>query len=161
VNSAAVRSLEMRRFSCRLPAIVASRNGTEGSNFHIWNTVIATINCLTTGSSVASLPMTARRCSPRDQPCPQRSSSFPNIKHATSTAWDGEVWYSWHALCPPTNLSRPVLYTSNGFPNQGSLHVRLKIYLFHNRRFASMFHVRPNCFHMANCSNIIEELWYE
>ena len=63
-------------------AIVASRNGIEGSNFYIRNIVIASIK-MSSYSIIASyyIPMLTK-------PCPQRSSCFPTIKHATSTAWD-------------------------------------------------------------------------
>ena len=65
-------------------AIVASRNGTEGSNFHIWNTVIATIKM----SSNRLVSIIANdSTSTLTKPCPQRSSSFPIIKHALSTTW--------------------------------------------------------------------------
>jgi hypothetical protein len=64
------------------------------------------LKCLETGW-LASLPMTARRCSPY-KPCPQRSSGFPSFKHATSTAWDAVyemgggasgVWHRWLPKC--------------------------------------------------------------
>jgi hypothetical protein len=43
--------------------VVASRNETEGPNFHIWNTVIDNIKILATGW-LALFPMTARQCLP-------------------------------------------------------------------------------------------------
>jgi hypothetical protein len=62
--------------------IVASRNGIEGSNFYIRNIVIASIK-------MSSYSIIARYYIPMlTKPCPQRSSCFPTIKHATSTAWD-------------------------------------------------------------------------
>ena len=64
-------------------AIVASRNGIEGSNFNIRNTVIAS----TKMSDNRLISIIANDCTPMlTKPCPQRSSSFSNTKHATSTA---------------------------------------------------------------------------
>jgi hypothetical protein len=65
--------------------IIATGNWTEGLNFHVWNTVIATIkmsgNRLFGFVTNDSTPMLM-------EPCPQRSSSLPDIKHATFTAWN-------------------------------------------------------------------------
>ena len=78
----AMPSLEMRRISKSFATIVACRNETRGSNFHIMLDPV--LKCLATGW-LASLPMTARRWSPnlvlKGLPC-----SFFNTKHATSIA---------------------------------------------------------------------------
>ena len=65
-------------------AIIATRNGTEGSNFHIWNTMTAigkvsgnSLICIVACDSATVLA----------KPSSQTSSSFSNVKHATSTAW--------------------------------------------------------------------------
>ena len=64
-------------------AIIATRNGTESSNFHIRNTmtVIVKVSAKRLVCIVAcdSTTMLAIHCS-------QGSSSFPNVKLATSTA---------------------------------------------------------------------------
>ena len=64
-------------------AIIATRNGTEGSNFHIWNTMTAIVEvpgnrsvCIVACDSATVLA----------KPSPQTSSSFSNVMHATSTA---------------------------------------------------------------------------
>jgi hypothetical protein len=52
----------------------------KGSNSHIWNSVKMYDNRL------QSLPTD---CTPMlTKPCPQRSSNFSSIKHATSSPWD-------------------------------------------------------------------------
>ena len=57
-------SLEIKRISCFFAAIIATRNGTDGSNFHVWNTIwFGLLRCLATGW-LASLPMAAYQCSP-------------------------------------------------------------------------------------------------
>ena len=66
-------------------AIIATRNATEGSNFHIWNTVITSIEM--SGNRLVSIA-TNDSAAVLTKPCPQKSSSFSNVKHATSTAWD-------------------------------------------------------------------------
>ena len=53
------------------------RNGTEGSNFHIRNTMTAIVKVY--GNRLVCITVLAK-------PCSQRSSSFSHIKHATSTA---------------------------------------------------------------------------
>ena len=64
-------------------AIIATRNGAEGSNFHIRNTMTAIVevsgNRLVCVVACDSATMLAK-------PSPQTSSSFSNGKHATSTA---------------------------------------------------------------------------
>ena len=66
-------------------AIISSRNGTEGSNFHIWNIVITSIEM--SGNRLVSI-VTNGSTAVLTKPCLQKSSSFSNIKHATSTSWD-------------------------------------------------------------------------
>jgi hypothetical protein len=45
--------------------IVASRNGTEGSNYHIWNTVIAIIKMA--GNRLVSIIANSLRCRPQQK----------------------------------------------------------------------------------------------
>jgi hypothetical protein len=80
-------------------SIVASRNGTDGSNFDYWNTVNASIKI--SGNRLVSI--IANDCTPMlTKPYLQRSFIFSNIKQAISTAWDAEevhvkwclTWYS-------------------------------------------------------------------
>ena len=66
-------------------AIVTTRNGTESTNFRIRNTVITSIK--TSGNRLVHIiGLDSSRM--LTKPCHQSSSSFPNIKHATSTAGD-------------------------------------------------------------------------
>ena len=62
-------------------AIIATRNGTEGSNFHIRNTMTAIVEVSGLVCIVACVRATVLA-----KPSPKTSSSFFNVKHATSTA---------------------------------------------------------------------------
>ena len=78
-------SLEIRDVSCFFAAIVTTRNGTENTNFHIRNTVITRIKM--SGNRLVHI-IGLNSSTMLTKPCPQSSSSFPNIKHATSAAGD-------------------------------------------------------------------------
>ena len=65
-------------------AIIATRNGTEGSNFHIRNTMTAIVEV--SGNRLVCV-VACDRATVLAKPSPQTSSSFSNVKHATSTAW--------------------------------------------------------------------------
>ena len=64
-------------------AIIATRNGTEGSNFHIRNTMTAIVEV--SGNRLVCV-VACDRATVLAKPSPQTSSSFSNVKHATSTA---------------------------------------------------------------------------
>ena len=64
-------------------AIIATRNGTEGSNFHIRNTMTAIVEV--SGNRLVCI-VACDRATVLAKPSPQTSSSFSNVKHATSTA---------------------------------------------------------------------------
>ena len=66
-------------------AIIATRNGTEGSNFHIRNTMTAIVEV--SGNRLVCI-VACDRATVLAKPNPQvsTSSSFSNVKHATSTA---------------------------------------------------------------------------
>ena len=65
-------------------AIIATRNGTEGSNFHIRNTMTAIVEV--SGNRLVCI-VACDRATVLAKPSPQTSSSFSNVKHATSTTW--------------------------------------------------------------------------
>ena len=65
-------------------AITATRNGTEGSNFHIRNTMTAIVE-VSAGNRLVCI-VACNRATVLAKPSPQTSSSFSNVKHATSTA---------------------------------------------------------------------------
>ena len=64
-------------------AIIATRNGTEGSNFHIRNTMTAIVEV--SGNRLVCI-VACDRATVLAKPSPQTSSSFSNVKHATCTA---------------------------------------------------------------------------
>ena len=64
-------------------AIIATRNGTEGLNFHIRNTMTAIVEV--SGNRLVCV-VACDRATVLAKPSPQTSSSFSNVKHATSTA---------------------------------------------------------------------------
>ena len=61
-------------------AIVATRNGIEGSDFHIRNTMTAIVEV----SGKRLVCIVACNNTTLAKPCPRRSSSFSNLKYATS-----------------------------------------------------------------------------
>ena len=77
-----VTNLEMRRISC-LAAIIATRNGTEGLNFHIRNLMTAIVEV---SDNRLVCIVACDRATVLAKPSPETSSSFSNVKHATSTA---------------------------------------------------------------------------
>ena len=79
-----VPSLEMRRISCLLRLSLLPEMGQRARIIISETQWLPLLKCLATGW-FASLLVTERRCSPN--PSPQTSSSFSNVKHATSTAW--------------------------------------------------------------------------
>ena len=64
-------------------AIIATRNGAEGSNFHIRDTMIAIVEV--SGNGLVCI-VACDSATVLAKPSPQTSSSFSNVKHATSTA---------------------------------------------------------------------------
>ena len=80
-----VPSLEMRRISCLLRLSLLPEMGQRARIFISETQWLPLLKCLATGW-FASLLVTERR-SVVAKPSPQTSSSFSNVKHATSTAW--------------------------------------------------------------------------
>ena len=64
-------------------AVVATRNGTEGSNFHIRDTMTAIVEV---SSNRLVCIVACDRATVLAKSSPQTSSSSSNVKHATSTA---------------------------------------------------------------------------
>ena len=77
-------SLEIRDISFFLRLSLLPETG-QGTNFHTQNTVIASIKM--SGNRLVHI-VGLDSSTMLTKPCPQSSSSFPNIKHATSTARD-------------------------------------------------------------------------
>ena len=65
-------------------AIIATRNGIEGSDFHVRNIMTAIVEVY--GNRLVGI-VGCDSATVLTKPCPQRFFSFSNVKNATSTAW--------------------------------------------------------------------------